>query len=175
MNVIVIGAMAGILIGLIEVTGLSFGLTFVLLQIGESSLFLLLALTGLVCLILGLGMPTSAIYFLVAVLATPPLIRLGIDPFAAHLFVLYYGLLSMITPPVALAAFTAASMAGAPPMKTAIRAVRYGWPAFVFPFVFVMSPELILQGELVSIVRVVTGVTLGTWAISTFLNGWTFR
>lgn len=174
-NIIVIGAMSGLLIGLIEVTGLSFGLTFVLLEIGQTSLFLLLLLTALVCLILGLGMPTSAIYFLVAVLATPPLIRLGIDPFAAHLFVLYYGLLSMITPPVALAAFTAAYMADAPPMKTALRAMKYGWPAFVLPFVFVMSPELILRGELIDNIRVVFGACLGTWAISTSLNGWTYR
>jgi TRAP transporter 4TM/12TM fusion protein len=174
-NIIIIGAMAGLIIGLIEVTGLSFGLTFMLVQVGEHSLLLLLILTGLVSLILGMGMPTTAIYFLVAVLAAPPLIRLGVNPLAAHLFVLYYGLLSLITPPVAIAAFTAAFLAGAPPMATAVYAVRYGWPAFVLPFVFVMSPALILQGEIVDIIRAVTAACLGIWAISLSIGGWFAR
>lgn len=174
-NIIIIGAMAGLIIGLIEVTGLSFGLTFLLVQVGEQSLFLLLVLTALVCIILGMGMPTTAIYFLVAVLAAPPLIRLGVDPLAAHLFVLYYGLLSLITPPVAIAAFTGAFMAGAPPMMTAVYAVRYGWPAFVLPFVFVLSPALILQGDTTDIIRAVIAACLGIWAISTSIGGWLQR
>ena len=160
-SIIVIGAMAGLIIGIIEVTGLGFGLTFLLVQVGEQSLFLLLLLTGLVAIILGMGMPTTAIYFLVAVLAAPPLIKLGVDPFAAHLFVLYYGLLSLITPPVAIAAFTGAYLAGGPPMATAVAAVKYGWPAFVLPFVFVLSPALIFQGDTLSILRAASAAGLG--------------
>ena len=76
-----------------------------LVQVGEGNLFLLLGLTAVICIILGMGMPTTAIYFLLAVLATQPLIDLGVEPLSAHLFVLYFGLMSMITPPVALAAF----------------------------------------------------------------------
>ena len=83
-GIIVIGAMAGLIIGVVEFTGLGFGLTFTLVQIGENSLILLLVLTALVSIILGMGMPTTAIYFLVAILAAPPLIKLGVDPFAAH-------------------------------------------------------------------------------------------
>lgn len=171
-NIIVIGAMAGLIIGIVEVTGLGFGLTFMLVQVGEKSLFLLLLLTGLVAIILGMGMPTTAIYFLVAVLAAPPLIKLGVDPFAAHLFVLYYGLLSLITPPVAIAAFTAAYLAGGPPMATAVAAVRYGWPAFVLPFVFVLSPALIFQGDMVSILRAAFAAGLGIWVGSLAISGW---
>ena len=97
-DIIVIGAMAGLLIGIIEITGLSFGLTFLLVQVGQGSLFLLLVLTAIVSIVLGMGMPTTAIYLIVATLAAPPLRQLGIDPIAADMFVLYYGLLSMITP-----------------------------------------------------------------------------
>ncbi|MGI9379394.1 MAG: TRAP transporter permease [Methyloligellaceae bacterium] len=171
-SIIVIGAMAGLIIGIIEVTGLGFGLTFLLVQVGEQSLFLLLALTGVVAIILGMGMPTTAIYFLVAVLAAPPLIKLGVDPFAAHLFVLYYGLLSLITPPVAIAAFTGAYLAGGPPMATAVAAVKYGWPAFVLPFVFVLSPALIFQGDAIDILRAASAAGLGIWIGSLAINGW---
>ena len=125
-DVVIVGAMAGIIIGIIDVTGLGFGLTFILVQFGQQSLFGLLALTALVCIILGMGMPTTAIYLLVATLAAPPLIKLGINPLAAHMFVFYFGLVSLITPPVAIAAFVAANLAGAEPMETAVQAVRLG-------------------------------------------------
>jgi len=171
-GIIVIGAMSGLIIGLIERSGLGFGLTFLLVQVGQESLFLLLCLTALVSIILGMGMPTTAIYFLVATLAAPPLIKLGVNPFAAHLFVLYFGLLSMITPPVAIAAFTAASMAGGPPMRTALAAMRYGWPAFVLPFVFVMAPALIGHGTTIEVLRAVATASVGIWVVSLGIGGW---
>jgi len=171
-GIIIIGAMSGLIIGLIERSGLGFGLTFLLVQVGEESLLLLLCLTALVSIILGMGMPTTAIYFLVATLAAPPLIKLGVNPFAAHLFVLYYGLLSMITPPVAIAAFTGASMAGAPPMRTALAAVRYGWPAFVLPFVFVLAPALIGHGSALEVLRSVAAAGVGICVASFGIGGW---
>ena len=102
-DIIIIGAMAGLIIGVIEVTGLSFGLTFLLVQLGQGSLIALLGLTAIVSIILGMGMPTTAIYLIVATLATPPLRQLGVSAIAADMFVLYFGLLSMITLPVAIA------------------------------------------------------------------------
>lgn len=171
-SIIIIGAMAGLIIGIVEVTGLGFGLTFILVQIGEHSLVLLLILTAIVSIILGMGMPTTAIYFLVAVLAAPPLIKLGIEPLAAHLFVLYYGLLSMITPPVAIAAFTAANLSGASPMATAVKSVRYGWPAFVLPFVFVFSPAMIMQGTALEITRITIAACIGIWLASAGISGY---
>ncbi|MCZ7564047.1 MAG: TRAP transporter fused permease subunit [Burkholderiales bacterium] len=170
--IIVVGAMAGMIIGIVEVTGLGFGLTYVLVSVGEKSLLLLLLLTAVVAIILGMGMPTTAIYFLLAVLAAPPLVKLGVEPLAAHLFILYFGLLSMITPPVALAAFTAAGLSGARPMETAVMSVRYGWPAFALPFVFVLTPGLILAGSLPDIARTVSFTFLGVWFATVGIGGY---
>ena len=165
-QIVIIGAVAGLIIGIVEVTGLSFGLTFVLVQLGENSLLLLLALTAVVCIILGMGMPTTAIYFLLATLAAPPLVQLGVQPMAAHMFVLYFGLMSMITPPVALAAFTAANLAGADPIRTSIAALRFGWPGFVVPILFVLSPSLLLYGSPLEVtLAAVTGMA-GIWMAS---------
>lgn len=174
-DIIIIGAMAGLIIGVIEVTGLSFGLTFLLVQLGQGSLIGLLALTAVVSIILGMGMPTTAIYLIVATLAAPPLRQLGVSPIAADMFVLYFGLLSMITPPVAIAAFTAANMAGARPMKVAMTAVRYGWPAFIVPFLFVLSPSLLLQGSVGEIVLSATTAVAGVWVASLAVGGYFVR
>ena len=171
-QIVIIGAVAGLIIGIMEVTGLSFGLTFVLVQLGENSLLLLLALTAVVCIILGMGMPTTAIYFLLATLAAPPLVQLGVQPMAAHMFVLYFGLMSMITPPVALAAFTAANLAGAEPIRTSITALRFGWPGFVVPILFVLSPSLLLYGSILEVtLAAVTGIA-GIWMASAGLAGY---
>jgi TRAP transporter 4TM/12TM fusion protein len=162
-DIVIIGAMAGMIIGIIEVTGLGFGLTFVLVEFGEGNLLGLMVLTAVICIVLGMGMPTTAIYFLVATLAAPPLIKLGVNPLAAHMFVLYFGLVSLITPPVAVAAFVAANLAGAQPMETAVTSVRIGWTALVVPMMFVLSPNLIMQGELLDILIAVVTAFFGVW------------
>jgi TRAP transporter 4TM/12TM fusion protein len=174
-DVVVIGAMAGIIIGIIDVTGLGFGLTFILVQFGQQSLLGLLLLTALVCIILGMGMPTTAIYLLVATLAAPPLVKLGIHPIAAHLFVFYFGLVSLITPPVAIAAFVAANLAGSQPMETAVQAVRLGWTALVVPFMFVMSPNLIMQGQPINILIAVITAFAGVWIATAGMLGYFFQ
>ena len=171
-DIIVIGAAAGLIIGILEATGLSFGLTFMLVQVGEGNLFLLLGLTAVICIILGMGMPTTAIYFLLAVLATQPLIDLGVEPLAAHLFVLYFGLMSMITPPVALAAFTAAKLADARPMSTAWAACQFGWPAFIVPFLFVIAPNLIMVGDTLDIIITFVSSIAGIWFTSAGFIGY---
>lgn len=150
-EMVVIGAMAGIVIGIIQVTGLGFGLTFMLVQFGEQSLLLLLVLTAAICIVLGMGLPTTAVYFLLASLVAAPMIKLGLEPLAAHLFLMYFGMMSMITPPVAFAAFAAAGIARADPMETGWTACVFGWPAFVIPFMFVYSPTLILIGSPVDV------------------------
>ncbi len=174
-DIVVIGAMAGFIIGVIEITGLGNGLTIVLIQFGEDNLYGLLAITAVVCIILGMGMPTTAIYLLVALLAAPPLIRLGVHPIAAHMFVLYFGIVSLITPPVAVAAFVAANLAGARPMETAITAVRIGWTALVVPVVFVTSPALIMQGGAVEILLAFASAAGGVWAGTVALMGYFVR
>lgn len=164
-HIIMIGAMAGIVLGIIEGTGLGFGITFVMLQLGDSSMFLLLLMTGVVCIILGMGMPTTGIYLLLAALAVPALVNAGVPPIAAHFFVLYCGCLSMITPPLAVAAFTAASIAEAKPIQTSLIACKLGWVAFVIPFLFVYSPELLFEGNLINVALVFTAALLGIWVV----------
>lgn len=171
-DVILVGAAAGIIIGILENTGLSFGLTYVLITIGQGQLGILLVATAAICIVLGMGMPTTGIYLLVATLAGPPLVELGVEPLAAHLFVLYFGLMSMISPPVAIAAFTAASIAGASPMKTAMSSVRVGWIAFVVPFLFVADPGLLMQGTWADIALALVVAIVGTWAIAAGLSGY---
>ena len=122
-----------------------------------------------------MGMPTTAIYFLLAVLATQPLIKLGVEPLAAHLFVLYFGLMSMITPPVALAAFTAAKLADAGPMGTALAACQFGWPAFIVPFLFVLAPNLIMVGDTVDIAVAFFTAVVGIWFASAGFIGFLTR
>ena len=174
-DIVAITAAAGIIIGILDRSGLSFGLGFVLVQFGENSLFLLLLLTAGVSILLGMGMPTTGVYFLLAALAAPPLIKLGVEPIAAHMYVLYFGMLSMITPPVAIAAFTAANLSGAGPMATALSAVRFGWPAYVVPFLFVLSPTLLMQGDAVSVVLAAATAILGVAAVTSALAGYALK
>lgn len=173
-EIIVIGAMAGIIIAILDRTGLGQALTLILAAVGEDSLFLLLVLTAVVSILLGMGMPTSAIYLLLATMIAPSLIKLGVNPIAAHMFVLYFGLMSMITPPVAIAAFAAASLSGAKPMETGATAVRLGWIAYVIPFVFVLSPSLLGQGDLTHILLATVTAFAGVWVASCGLIGYLF-
>ncbi len=175
-QILVVTAAAGIVIGVLNETGLSFGLTISLTSLaGESTLALLVLAAG-VSIVLGMGMPTVAVYVLLAALVAPALVRLGIEPIAAHLFVLYFGMMSMITPPVAIAAFAAASVGGADPMRTGFEAMKFGWPAYVLPFAFALNPALILQGggATASLLGVSTAAA-GVLAVSVAIIGYAGR
>ena len=174
-DIILICAIAGMIIGLVGRTGLSFGLGLFLVQLGQSSLLLLLILTALVCIVMGMGLPTVGVYLLLASLAAPPLVELGLQPMAAHLFVLYFGMLSMLTPPVAIAAFVAANLAQAAPMRTAVEAVRIAWPAYLIPFLFAVSPALIFVGSLPVIIVTAAKALIGVYAISVAIVGFLNR
>ncbi|MGI9353977.1 MAG: TRAP transporter permease, partial [Rhizobiaceae bacterium] len=165
-EIILICAIAGMIIGLVARSGLSFGLGFFLVQLGQSSLLLLLMVTAAVCIVMGMGLPTVGVYLLLASLAAPPLVELGLKPMAAHLFVLYFGMLSMLTPPVAIAAFVAANMAKAPPMATGWEAVRIGWPAYLIPFFFAASPALLFDGPGWEIVLTVGKALIGVYIVT---------
>ncbi len=145
-DVLLITAAAGMIIGLLSITGLGFALSWYLLDFGDQSLFGLLVITGLVGIVLGLGLPTTGVYLLLASPAAPALVQLGVPQLAAHMFVFYFGMLSMITPPIALAAFAAASLAGASQLKTGLQSFRFGWIAYLLPFLFVYKPALLLDG-----------------------------
>ena len=122
--------------------GTGFTLSLVLIHLAGGSLFLLLVLSAIVNIILGAGLPTVGCYILLATLVAPTLVQMGIDPMAAHMFILYYGCLSLISPPVAVAAFVAANLAGADPNKTGWMAMLFGWTIFVVPFLFVFSGKV---------------------------------
>jgi len=139
-------AAAGFVIGVLNATGLSFALTLILVKLAEANLLLLLLAAFGIGIVLGMGMPTTAVYILLATLMAPSIIEAGVSKMAAHMFVLYIGMLSMITPPVALAAYAAANISKAGVMETGWAAVRIGWVKFVLPFMFVLAPTLLMIG-----------------------------
>ena len=145
LEIMMIAAAAGFVMGILQTTGLGFALTLLLVKLGGSNLVVLLIIAGLMCIVLGMGMPTIGVYVLLAVLIAPSLVEVGFTPLASHMFILYLGMMSMVTPPVAIAAFFAASLAGAEPMRTGFTAMRFGWTAYIVPFLFIFSPSLLLQ------------------------------
>lgn len=171
-EIILISAASGLVIGVLNVTGLSFNLTYLLVQIGGNSAFILLTLSAIVCIVLGMGLPTLGVYVLLAALVAPALIKVGIDPIAAHLYVLYFGMMSMITPPIAIAAFAAASLAKAPAMATGWAAMKFGWLAYIIPLLFVFSPTLLMQGAPWAIALAITTAVVGVWLVSIGLAGY---
>ncbi|MBM9594457.1 TRAP transporter permease [Roseitranquillus sediminis] len=171
-ELITIVAAAGLVIGVLNSTGGGFAVTLALVQFGGGNLVALLAIGGLTCIVLGMGMPTAGVYVLLATLVAPAIVETGVEPIAAHMFVLYFGMMSMITPPIALACFAAATLTGASPMKTGFAAVRLGWVAYIVPILFVFSPTLLLVGDpgpiLISIVTATFGVFLITAGVVGF-------
>ena len=168
-------ALAGLIIGAVQISGLAFILAHGLVQLAGGNVMTLLLLTGSVSIILGMGMPTTAVYILLAVLVAPALVQLGIDPLAAHLFIFYFGMVSMITPPICLAAYTAAAIAQADSMKTGLEATRLGIVAYIVPFLFAFSPTLLLKGAMVDVCLATITAIAGTVLISVALTGYLFR
>ncbi len=181
-EVVVICAAAGIAIGVLQLSGLSFALTLYLIQLASSHVLLLLGMTAAIGIVLGMGMPTVAVYVLLAALIGPAMVAAKLEPVAAHMFLLYYGMLSMITPPVALASFTAASIAKADFWRTGWEGMRIGWICFVIPFVFVFQPSTLFRGDwrigLAELAFASFGVVLGTAAIVGWMRrplSWAWR
>ncbi len=171
-NIVLIGAAAGLIIGVLNITSLGFALTLWLVDVAGGNLVVLLMLSAVVSIILGMGMPTVGVYILLATLVAPALIELGVPQLAAHLFVLYFGMMSMVTPPVAIAAFAAAVIADSRPTATAFEAMRFAWSAYIIPFVFVFAPALILQADALAIVLAIARAGLGVWLVSACLAGY---
>lgn len=175
LDILMIVAGAGFIIGTLQITGLGFALTTMLVKTGGGSLLVLLLIAAVLCIVLGMGMPTAGVYILLAVLIAPSLVEVGIMPIAAHMFILYLGMMSLITPPVAVAAFFAANIARSPPMMTGWTSVRFGWTAFVVPFLFVFSPSLLLQGSTPDVVIDVATAVAGVWLASAAMIGYFVR
>ena len=175
LEIAAITGLAGVVIGVLQLTGLGFTLTLTLLNIGQSNALLLLVLTAIVSIILGMGMPTTAVYVLLAVLVAPGLAKLGILPIAAHLFIFYFGMLSMVTPPVCMASYAAASIGKTDPVKTGWHAMRLCAIAYIVPFLFVFSPALLLVGQWYEVVLSVFTAIIGAIFLGVGIVGYLFR
>ncbi len=171
LEVAVVCACAGIVIGILMRTGLGLALTGVLIEVSQGVLPVLMILTMITSTILGMGLPTSACYIIVAVLIAPAMVKMGVLPIAAHLFAFYYATLSAITPPVALAAYAGASIAKAPPMKTGLVAFGLGLTGFIIPFMFVYGPQLLMIGKAPQIILSCVTALIGTYSLAVSITG----
>ncbi len=175
LDLIIITSLAGMIIGSLQISTLSFNFSLLLTSMaGDSSLSLLL-MTAVICIILGMGMPSGVIYLMLAILVAPALVEKGVPLMAAHLFIFYFGMLSMITPPICIATFAACAVAGTDFWKTGMAGVRLGIAAYVVPFVFVYQPELIFQGSAADIALVAVKTVIGVIILAMAMAGYIFR
>ena len=165
-------ACAGVIIGSVFVSGLGLKFTQSVIDLSGGNLFPLLCLTAVAAIILGMGMTTTAVYITVAALIVPSLVKAGILPVAAHMFAFYFGVVSSITPPVALASFAAAAIAKSPPMATAFESSKVGIAKYIVPFAFVYNPSLLLQGPIIISLYSFLSVLTAYWAMTLGLEGW---
>ena len=168
-------ATAGIVAGTVTSTGLGSRLGGSIIDIAQGSFLLVLLMTMIVCVILGMGLPTTANYVVTATIAAPILINnFEVPVIAAHMFVFFFGILADITPPVCLAAYAGAGIAGANPMRTGVTAVKLAIAAFLIPFVFVLEPSLLLQGTITELIPALATLVLGMMVIAAGLAGYFF-
>lgn len=168
-------ALAGMVVGIISFTGLGTKFASLMIMIAGGSMPLLLILTMLASLVMGAGMPTTSAYIMAAVLLAPALITAGAEPLVTHFFIFYFAILSMVTPPVALSAYAAASISRGSPSETGWSAFRLSIPGFLIPFSAVLHPGLLLIGGPLDVVWGMANVLLGFFAIGVALVGWLFR
>lgn len=167
-------AAAGIIIGAIFSTGLSFQISQAAVDLAGEHIWLLLVITAIMALIMGMGMTAVAVYITLVATVIPILVKAGIPDIAAHFFAFYYGIISLITPPVALTAFAAAPLAGATPMATAVQASRLGAATFLLPILFIYSPALLLEGAWWEILLYSTTAFIGLSALAIAFTGYLF-
>ncbi len=165
-------ACAGIIVGVIALTGIGGRFSATVLALAGQNQLLAMLFAAAISLILGMGMPTTAAYAIAASVVAPGLIRIGVEPLVAHLFIFYFAVLSAITPPVALASFAAASLAQADPWKTSMVALRFSLATFIVPFMFFYSPVLLMKGEPLDVLRAVVTACVGVWLLAAATEGW---
>jgi TRAP transporter 4TM/12TM fusion protein len=168
-------ACAGIVIGVMGLTGLGLKFVSALIALSQGNVALALLLTMLVSIFLGMGVPTTPAYVIVATTAAPALVKLGVPMMAAHLFVFYFACISAITPPVALAAFAGAAIAKANMWKVGLTAVKIGFAGFIVPYMFVYGPALLMKGTPLQVVQALITACLGTVCLAGGFQGWFWR
>ncbi|MCZ6449729.1 MAG: TRAP transporter fused permease subunit, partial [Deltaproteobacteria bacterium] len=166
---------AGFVIGVLNITGLGGALAMALVHMGGGNLGLLLIIAAVVCIILGMGMPTVGVYILLATLVAPAIVESGVSELSAHMFIFYFGMMSMITPPIALAAFAAATISRSSPMQTGWASMKLGWVAYIIPFVFVASPALLMDGSAGEILLIFSTCLTGVYFFSVAVVGFFSR
>lgn len=172
---VVIASLAGIILGVVNLTGLGSTLSQALILMASDTLPVLLIFTAFASIILGMGMPAVAIYILLAVLVAPALEEFGIEPLAAHLFIYYFGIMSYVTPPMAFACFISGPMAGADPFRTGIEGMKLSVVAYVVPFLFVLYPELLLVGHWLDVVIAMATAIGGAGCLAAAVAGFLIR
>lgn len=170
-QIITVCATAGIIVGVISLTGVGARFSSLLFELAEASTLLALIFAMVISIILGMGMPTTAAYAVAASVVAPGLIELGIEPLVAHFFVFYFAVVSAITPPVALAAYAGAAIAGAEPMRTSITSFRVGLAAFIVPFMFFYSPGLLMEADWITVIRNALTAIIGVYFLSGAVQG----
>ena len=170
-------AMAGIIAGCITVTGLASILINAIVQLAGNATIVGLVLTMICCIVLGMGVPTTANYCIMASTCAPILIQLGFPAVAAHFFVFYFGIVADITPPVALAAYAGSAIAKSNPMKTGINATKLAIAAFIVPYIFAYNPSMLFVGDVAWYDVIIISITalLGLFGIAAALNGYLYR
>ncbi len=171
-DVTIPSAVAGIIVGTLVQTGMALRLQHWLIEIANGSVFFTLCGAMVLTIILGMGMPTAAAYLVSAILVAPALQELGVPGLPAHLFILYFGILSMVTPPVALSAYAAAGIAGSNLWRTGVTAFALATPGFIIPFAFAANPALILQGSIADCAWVIAAALAGVFASGAALGGY---
>ena len=174
LQVAAVCAVAGIVVSVVSITGLGLTLSSILIDLAQGQLWLLLILTMFTSLILGMGLPAAPCYIILAVLAAPAIVQTGVSPIAAHLFVFYFGCLSAVTPPVAVAAYAGAAIAGCNPMRAGFEAARLALVAFIVPYMFVYGPPLLMIGEAWQIVLAALSAIAGVTLFATGIQGFAF-
>ncbi|MEW6533232.1 MAG: TRAP transporter fused permease subunit [Thermodesulfobacteriota bacterium] len=179
LNVAAVCACAGIIVGVVSLTGLGLKLSTIIVTYAAGNLFLTAVYTAILLWIIGLAVPITATYIIAAVIAAPALTKLGVPDFAAHMFIFYYAVLSEVSPPTALSPFAAAALTGGDPFKTTMMAWKYTTVAFVVPFMFVLDPSghaLLLKGEsLPQMLWVIATSFAGVFAFASAASGWLLR
>ena len=175
LDIAVITALAGIVIGALHLSGFTFKISLLLVTLSGNNVFLLLLITAFGCLFLGLPLPTTVVYITLAVLAAPALVQLGIPPLAAHLFLFYFGMVSLITPPDCLPVYIAASIARANFWQTGWTAMRLGIAAYIVPFIFALHPPLIFIGTAGEIFIAIVTAAIGVVLLGAGCAGYLFR
>ena len=174
LQLVAVCAAAGIIVGVIALTGIGTRFSALLLGIADQSQLLAMMFSMIVAIILGMGMPTTAAYAVAASVIAPGLINLGVEPLTAHFFIFYFAVMSAITPPVALAAYAGAALAQSDPMKTSVESFRIGLAAFVVPYMFFFSAALLMQGGWLDTIHVTISALFGIYLLSSGIIGWFF-